>query len=297
MVWVLIDASYLGYRALHTVGGLDHDDVPTGVLYGVLMQLRQVCLDPRVRSNKVVVFCDSRTSLRKKAYPEYKWKRTERTEEELERLRLMRVQMDLLTTKILPDIGVRTYRQEGLESDDIIASVADSFPHAIVKGRQAVMITADGDLFQSINENVHWFDPQRNTYYDPAAFLEVKGIECWRWGEVKALSGCKTDCVKGIRGIGEMTAIKFLRGELPPSRKTHQSIVSGKGRAIAKRNRALVVLPHKETKPVRLEEPEYNTEAFFDYCRQFGLDSFIHERQAWLSFFHGTPFRTRRRGE
>ena len=119
----------------------------------------------------------------------------------------------------------------------------------------------------------------------------------WTLGRSEGLSGCRTDCVKGIRGIGEMTAIKFLRGELPPSRKTHQSIVSGKGRAIAKRNRRLVVLPHKKTEPIKLEDPKFDTDAFFGTCRQFGLESFLRERQAWLSFFHGSMFRTRRRGE
>ena len=188
--WVLFDMGYLCYRAMHAVGDLEHEDVPTGIIFGVFSQLRQICLDPRVRSNRIVMFCDSRKSLRKQIYPEYKWRRTERTEEEIERIQMMRGQMDLLVREVFPKIGIPVYQQDGLESDDLIASVALELE--TLRGsnggqkRLAVMITSDGDLFQCIGHSVHWYDPQRNTYYDPGLFLEAKGIGCGLWGEVKA---------------------------------------------------------------------------------------------------------------
>lgn len=304
--WVLVDVSFIAYRALHSVGNLEFDDVPTGVIFGFFTQLRQICSDPRIRSSKIAIFCDSRTSKRAKIYPNYKLRRqTERPPEEVARIHCMRDQVDELTHRVLPAVGFTIYHQEGLESDDLIALASRELSkqqkpgdhRGRVVSRQGVMVTADGDLYQCITPSVHWFDPQRGLYHNPSTFLEAKGIECSKWGEVKALSGCHSDNVEGIRGVGEKTAIRYLNGDLPPKHKIHQAIVSGAGRATAQRNRELVVLPHKDTTPFELKDPKYDTDAFFDECKRFGLASIIEEKKAWISFLHGTPFKMRKRGE
>ena len=42
MVWVLIDVSWLAYRALHAVGDMEHEEIPTGVIYGFFQQLKSM---------------------------------------------------------------------------------------------------------------------------------------------------------------------------------------------------------------------------------------------------------------
>lgn len=300
MIWVLVDVSYLAYRAMHAVGDLENEDVPTGVIFGFFHQLRQICLDRRIQSNRVAIFCDSRTSLRKRAHPPYKEKRwTERTQEEIEKVRTMRTQVELLSSEVLPEIGFPVHQQEGLESDDTIAWVANRISTdarlRLETDRKAVMVTSDGDLFQSITEHVHWFDPQRDRYLTPTAFAEWKGVPPSTWGEVKALSGCSSDCVAGVPGVGEATAIRFLKGELPPRLKAHQSIVSR--RDVVDRNRRLVVLPHEATEPVVLREPRYDAGEFFRQCKRFGLLSVLRDKESWAKFFDGRFHRVRRRGE
>ena len=297
MPWVLVDFQYLCHRAMHSVGNLEFEDMPTGVIFGFFHQLRQVCMDRRIRSNKVAIFCDSKISLRKKTYPKYKWKREAiRTPEEVERLHIMHQQADELSGKILPEIGFPVYSQEGLESDDLIAQAAINLSLR-ADFCNGVIVTADGDLYQCINSCIHWFDPARDVYHTEESFRAKEGIDAQWWGQVKILAGCETDNVEGIRGIGKKTAIKYLLEELPPTRKAHQDIVSTAGQSVVRRNYPLVVLPHKATKPLVLYQKPYNPEAFFRYCKKYGLLSFLQQKPAWESFFHGTPFRMRKRGE
>lgn len=295
MRWVLVDVSWLGYRALHALGKLEHDDVPTGVIFGFFHELRRICLDPRVRSNRVAIFCDTRTSLRKDVYPEYKYKRREkRTEDEIVRIRSMRTQVDLLCQKVLPKIGFPVYSQEGLESDDLLAYAAKLVRK---RGERAVIITADEDLLQCVCDDVVWFDPQREKWFDRRGLIAAKGVGPHRWAKLKCLAGCTSDNVEGVPGVGESTAVKYLLGQLPPRYKAHQNIVSSSGRSVIKRNEELVVLPHRATKPFELKEPHLRPEVFFKFCERYALLSMLREKSGWSAFLSGTLFRTRLRGE
>lgn len=305
MTWVLVDISWLAYRAMYTMGDLSFEDMPTGVIYGFFDQLKQICLDDKVQSNRVAIFCDSHQSIRTKYFPTYKgnrWhKKGDRPPEEMEMHQEMRRQRDLLHTEILPAIGLPVYLQDGLESDDLIAWCARTLSiNGKLTGnprRQGVIITSDGDLFQCISPWVHWYDPQRHIYHNVDSFTLKEGIHPRHWGEVKALSGCMTDNVPGIGGVGKGTAVKYLLGALPPKYKSHQTIISRVGRKAARRNRRLVVLPHRATDPIVLREPKYNIDAFFHYCGKYGMDSILRDKKAWISFFSGKMFTARKRGE
>jgi len=287
VIWVLIDLSYLAHRARCALHGLEHEDYPTGVIFGFLEQLRSICTDPKVLSNRVALFADSKKSHRKQSFPEYKQKRVDnRTEEEREQISIMWDQVRLLQTKILPESGFKIYRQVGLESDDLIAMAASQFEGTQT---QAIMVTSDGDLYQCIRDSVHWYDPSRGTCHNPASFLAARGISPHRWGEVKSIAGCSSDGVPGIQGVGEQTAVKYLTGCLPSRYKTYQAITSENGQRIVARNKPLVILPHERTKTVDLREPRYNPGEFFDLCKRYGIVSYLQgpKRNAWIRFFHG----------
>jgi DNA polymerase-1 len=293
------------YRALHSLGrlGLEYGDVPTGVIFGFFNQLRQVCQQPQIASNRVAIFADSRKSHRKKAFPDYKGKRhQDKTPEEWETHRVMTDQRDLLVARILPDIGLPVYRQTGLESDDLMASAARELTMDSAQGkngeRKGVIVTADGDLYQCINKVIHWYDPQRRIYHDVKSFEAAKGIKPHRWGRVKQLAGCHTDNVPGIPGVAEKTAVAFLNGTLPSHHHRYKVISSPEGQEIIERNCPLVVLPHPRTKPVKLREPEYKPEVFFAFCKKYGLASFLTDEKGWRAFFRGPKqYTPRRRGE
>ena len=296
--WVLIDVSYLAHRARFALKGMEYDDFPTGIIFGFFEQLRTICQNPKVKSNKVCLFFDSKKSYRRKAYPPYKRKRKdERTEEEKKQIEEMYFQVRLLHEQILPDIGIHTYRQIGLESDDLIAMAAQQISR---RNGKAILITSDGDLYQCISPTVSWFDPGKDLLLTPESFLIKKGIEASRWGTVKALAGCSSDNVKGIKGIGEKTAIQFLTHTLPTNHKRYQAITSSEGVDIFNRNKKLVILPHKKTRRVKLKRPKYNPDAFFHYCERYGILSYLKggKKREWLYLFNDNKSKgLRRRGD
>ncbi len=284
MPWVLVDASYLGHRAMHSMGYLSHNDVPTGVLYGFFEQLLTICVDPRIRSNKVAVCFDSKLSFRRDVYKKYKKKRhKDRDEAKRKMIDAMHQQMDYLRG-VLPKIGFRIMIQKGLESDDMMAQAAKQLEY---KADKAIIVTADSDLFQCLTNTIHWYDPARNIYLDAPRLWARKGVHAEQWDALRALSGCRTDGVKGLGGIGDKTAIAFLAGDV--SKKIHAKITSKEGKIIYNRNLGLVSLPHAKTKEVDLSPVTYDPEVFYKMLRSKGIKSYLdgQKRKKWDMFFAG----------
>lgn len=282
---VLVDASWLIYRAKHTMGELSHEGIATGVMFGFFQQLLSVCNDPHVRSNRVGIFFDSQHSYRRDFFPGYKSHRSKRSPEEWSEHLVMGEQMLKLRREVLPDCGFPCYQQHGLESDDLLASAA----HHLDIGSGCVIVTADGDLYQCITTKVHWFDPQRGVYLDHLKFWAKKGVDPDQWWLVKCVCGCVSDDVPGIEGVGEKGAIDYVLCNLPETGKKFKDISSPKGQSIIVRNARLVRLPHRRTKPVVWREPEYRPERFFKWCEKLGFGSYLEggRRTQWEMFFQG----------
>jgi 5'-3' exonuclease len=98
---------------------------------------------------------------------------------------------------------------------------------------------------------------------------------------VKALSGCTSDEIPGIPGVGEKTAIKYLSGALKSEHKTFQSIVQNQ--ALFQRNLALVTLPHPETSPLYVPEWKIDLDQCHAIFQEFNMQSMMEERQ-WMDW-------------
>jgi len=286
-MWLLVDSSFLMYRAMHSFKDLTSEDMHTGVIYGFFEGLYSICNNPRFQSNKILMFADSRHSYRKRTFPDYKKNRhANKTDEEKEQLEIMHYQADILTKKILPDMGIPVYRQKGLESDDLIAWVSREIGKNLDEG---TIITSDGDLYQCISCWINWYDPQRDLFYDRKKFEEVKGVDPVVWDVVKAIGGCTTDNVPGVRGVGEKSAIGFCNGTLKMGSAKDKLILRAYENKEIDKWKSLVKLPHEKTKKVKYREPEFNPEAFFKYCKKYDMDSYLTEKgkKRWMRLFKG----------
>jgi 5'-3' exonuclease, N-terminal resolvase-like domain len=284
--WLLVDASWLAHRSRHALGEVLTEDIEAGIIFGVLEQLRTVCSDPRIRSNKLALFFDSRKSVRRREWPAYKAGRhKDVTPEERAQIEATHAALGRLWGDIFPRMGVPVYRQTGLESDDLMAYIAKNLPYS----ERAFLITADSDLWQCISLLVTWFDPCRNVMMDTVEFWKKKGIEPQHWGRVKAVAGCKTDGVPGVPGVGEATAIEYILHRLPARLKRAQAIGCEKGVMTIARNERLVVLPHERTKPFELSLPRFNPMVFFHICEELGIHSYLKEpkHSEWIKLFRG----------
>jgi 5'-3' exonuclease len=89
---------------------------------------------------------------------------------------------------------------------------------------------------------------------------------------VKALAGCSTDGVPGIKGIGETTAVKWFRSQLKPESVAYRKI-NTEGIDIHNRNIQLVRLPFAGTEAFKLREDETSFERWKTLADKLGMRS------------------------
>jgi len=285
--WVLVDVSYMAYRAWYTMGDLAIGNQPTGIIYSVLEQIRRVCLLPRIYSNCLACFFDHKASNRRKVYADYKSSRQDRSPEELAGLMNVRKQIGVLRTEVLPAMGVGCFCQPGLEADDLIAKAVEHIRTLKPKTR-SVIVSADSDLIQCVSDHAHLFNPAKDRYVVVGDVISEYGVTPTQWGLVKVLAGCNSDAVPGVPGIGEKTAIKYLRGELLPNESKYKALMSKHAARIIDRNKRLVLLPHESTAPIDLIPPSLDWEAFLRVCERYGFKSYLSgsAHQMWRHWFN-----------
>lgn len=267
MKTLVLDATYLCYRAFHALGELSYEGVETTVPFGFFQEVES--LREQFKSKRFVFCFDRSGSKRREMYPDYKGQkaRKERTPDERRARTSLQRQMCRLATDYLPKMGFRNiFHQPGYEADDFIASVCLG-PHPFTD--DIIIVGCDSDLYQLLRHKRYSLGKTSGKRYDydisiwnPLTkklltyewFVGKFGIDPMQWVDVKAIAGCDSDNVKGIKGVGEKTAARFLAGTLPTHHKTYESII--RGNDIWQRNLPLVKLPLEGTPWPYLEEDE-----------------------------------------
>ena len=163
-----------------------------------------------------------------------------------------------------------SFWQKGYECDDVIASIVQN---SLSDKDQAVIVSADKDFRQLVKHNVMLYNPNSHKRTTMQSFYAEFGVLPKKWAQVLTLSGCRTDNVQGVAGIGDATALKYIRGELKESSKAFQSIKAFKHR---KRNRSLVRLPLDGTKTFDLVKDEISFKGWLKLCEELGIKSLRH---------------------
>ena len=130
--------------------------------------------------------------------------------------------MKQLRKEILPALGFKNiFLKAGYESDDIITFVIDQN-----RGEHypIVIVSSDNDLLQLIDYDTSFYNFKERITFDIFT-KRIDGLAPWYWAEAKAIGGCDSDNVKGIKGIsdpaksfnkdtGKYTsgALKYLKG-------------------------------------------------------------------------------------
>lgn len=274
--WLLLDANYLCCRVRYTMRGLSFKNVPTSIVYG-FMQTIQI-LQHTFKTENIAFCFDSKHSKRREMYPEYKANRKHRnpmTVEEQEEEQEFRKQLLKLRKFYLPALGYKNiFMQSGYEADDIIAKICCGH-HAIM---QFIIVTADQDLFQCLKRNVRIFNPVKHKMWTSAIFKKTYKIRPVKWTDVKAIAGCSSDNIKGIKGVGEKTVLRYLRGELQPTTQTYKKIAEWEKAEECKSNPItvnfqLVCLPFPGTKAVDLKKDNVTNKKWNTLCRHLGIKS------------------------
>jgi DNA polymerase I len=267
--WLLYDVSYLAWRAAHSTGELSYKGSGTGVIYGILREIINL-RDLHDTDRMVFCFDHKRKYLkRKELYPGYKAKRdNNRIDEEL--YKQVHRQLNVLRTQVLPDLGFQNILYEkGYEADDLIASVAEN----LQQGHKSIIVARDADYYQLLGPRCIIWNPNTRKAVTAASFEETYGVCPSQWADVKAIAGCSSDDVKGVRGIGDKTAAAFLCGKLKAGSVKHVLIV--RNDKVWKRNLPLVKLPFAGTPVFKLCRDTFDGKKWKRVCRHYGFRSLL----------------------
>jgi len=291
---IIIDVHSVGYAVFHAMGELGYHGRKTGVIYGFLYQI--LTLAEKFKTNKFIFCWDSRRSIRKKLYTNYKSRprnngKVLSTGEVLDREALYD-QLAVLRKIWLPKLGFQNnILYVGLEADDAIALVLlnSKKPPEWSYNIHWVIVSTDKDLYQLLRSNVSIYANKK--VFTQKQFIERYGIIPENWTNAKALGGCQSDTIKGIAGIADPAksensrALKYLRGELKGS--FLEKIESKEGQRIYKRNLELVDLPITKVLHPIIQHDTFCIDDFVEVFDTLDFRSFFKEDtfSKWIYYF------------
>lgn len=99
------------------------------------------------------------------------------------------------------------------EADDMIASICEKYK----KEYQVIIVSTDKDFMQLVDQDIHLYQyngKKSMLYQEEDVFLKY-GILPNQFPLYLALTGDKSDNIKGIKGVGPKTAVKIILGHDP----------------------------------------------------------------------------------
>lgn len=195
---LLIDGNPLMYRAAYAHG-------ESYVAQGIIRYFFEA-VELFDCSEALLLWDAGRSRWRSQYYPDYKAQR----QEQKDKLDLHEVEeQKKIAQQYLQFLGVRNLTVYGVEADDLIAWFSEYFSK-ILDYNRVIIVTRDKDLWQLINDQVHVYDPLPNNFISSVQVEQNLGILPDQIVEYKALVGDTSDNIKGVKGIGSKTALKFL---------------------------------------------------------------------------------------
>ncbi len=198
-VLYLVDLSGYLFRAYHAIHPLSSPSgEPTHATYGTVTMLQKL-VDAQ-RPALFAVAMDSRTRTFRMdidaAYKAHRPPPPPDLSQQMERSR-----------EIVEAWGIPIFQRDGVEADDLIASVV---PRALAAGLDVVIVSADKDLMQLVGPRVLMWDTMRDKAYGADDVREKFGVPPEQMRDLLALMGDSSDNVPGVPGVGPKTAAELL---------------------------------------------------------------------------------------
>jgi DNA polymerase-1 len=155
----------------------------------------------------VVPVYDRGGNWRKKENDEYKATREKSSDAH-------RSDMSMLIEDVLPVLGFTPIGVEGVEADDVIATISRNAPAF----EEIYILTCDQDLLALVTDRVKvilFNSAKKIKIVDVAGVVETFGVPPSEVKLYKALAGDSSDNIAGIKGIGPKTAVKIIEESRP----------------------------------------------------------------------------------
>ena len=212
---ILVDGHSLAFRAYYALSNsrrgplLTSTGIPTSICFGFLNSLLQL-LEVESPQYMAIAFDLGEPTFRHEADENYKSDRTETPDDFIPDIKNLQ---DLLTA-----FNLNIVSKPGYEADDILGTIATK---ASEVGYRVKIVSGDRDLFQLVDDekdiSVLYLHNQtfkktahNYTEFDRAEVIAKMGVMPEQIVDYKAFCGDKSDCIPGIKGIGEKTAVKLL---------------------------------------------------------------------------------------
>jgi DNA polymerase I len=215
MQLILVDGHSLAYRSYFAYakgkdGGLKTTaGIPTSVCFGFIKSLFET-----IASHKpdcvAIAFDLPEPTFRHQMDANYKGDRSETPDDLI-------LDMSNLV-RILMALNFPIVTASGFEADDVLGTLATN---ASSEGYQVKIVSGDKDIFQLVDDekkisvlylaSAYSKSGQPNSSeFNTQSVIDKMGVTPAQIIDYKALCGDKSDCIPGVRGIGDKTAVKLL---------------------------------------------------------------------------------------
>ncbi len=196
----LIDGHSDIFRAFYAIPHLSNSEgLPTNAVYGFLNMLRRILRQEKPDLLGVALDVSSDT-VRSEKFEEYKANRAPMPEDLAQQIPWIRRTLEAHHIPIL--------EMERYEADDVLGTLSKK---AAAEGYDVVLVSADKDLMQLVDDRISLYHTRREKLYDPKAVEEDFGVPPAQVVDVLALKGDSVDNVPGVPGIGQKGACQLIR--------------------------------------------------------------------------------------
>ena len=214
-LFILVDGHSLAFRSYYALTNshrgplVTSTGIPTSICFGFLNSLLQV-LKAEKPDFMAIAFDLSDPTFRHEADSNYKSDRQETPENFIPDMTNLQ--------QLLAAFNLTIVTQSGYEADDVLGTLAIQ---ASTDGYCVKIVSGDRDMFQLVDDDreisvlylhnqAFKTTPQGYTEFNRAGVITKMGVKPEQVVDYKALCGDKSDCIPGVKGIGDKTAVKLL---------------------------------------------------------------------------------------
>ena len=265
---VLIDGNSLLHRAYHAYPGLR---TSKGDLVNAVYGFTSILLNTLsyLRPSHVVVTWDVKgKTFRHKEYAEYKAGRPEMDQDLVDQIGL--------TKEMVRKLNIPQFEKKGYEADDLIGTLSRQAVSGKVDSAEVIIVTGDRDALQLIEgSRVKVCMPSRGRngsrgqeVFDEKAVELKYGMKPKQIIDLKGLMGDASDNIKGVKGVGKVTATKLIQAkesveriykeidDLPVSERIKGLLVEGEEEA--RKSKRLVTIDRRVPIELKWQECRLN---------------------------------------
>ncbi len=204
--FVLIDGNAIIHRAYHAIPPMTtKDGTSVQAVFGFASMLLKIIADLKP-THMVVAFDVAGGSFRNDLAESYKATRVKADQDLYD-------QIPLVYT-LVESFGISIVTKKGFEADDVIGTLAQKCKMQNAEC-DIVIVTGDKDLLQLVGGNVKVYLMRKGMsdtlLCGDDEVVDIYGFEPKFVPDYKALAGDTSDNIKGIKGVGDKTAIELIK--------------------------------------------------------------------------------------